>query len=161
MARKKSKTAAEFSAELERDPEYQGRLARMERDAEDQEVAAASDERSLLVDLQGAGVRIRSVYDFVNDVPTPAEAVPHLLRHLALPHLATVREGILRALAYKHLRNTALRPLKKFFASSQVPSERWLAANAIATMVSYSQVQTSLPGIEEYAQLFNGVRRRR
>lgn len=66
MARKKTKTAADFSAELERDPEYQGRLARIERDAEAQGEAAASDERSLVADLEEAGIRIQSVYDLVN-----------------------------------------------------------------------------------------------
>ena len=73
MPRKKPKTAAEFSADLERDPEYQGRLARIERDAEAQGEAAASDEQSLVADLQDAGIRIQSVYDLVNELTTPQD----------------------------------------------------------------------------------------
>ena len=161
MPRKKSKSAAEFSAELERDPQYQGRLARIDRNADIQGETAASDERALVADLQKYGIRIHSVYDLVNDITTPPEAVPDLLRHLDVPHLAIVREGILRALAYSHLRATALEPLKEFFARSQVAGERWLAANALATMASLAELRTSVSGIEEFGQLFNGAPRRR
>jgi len=154
VPRKKSKTAADFSAELERDPEYQGRLARIQRAAEAQSEAAASDEQSLVADLRNAGIRVQSVYDLVNERTTPPDAVPHLFRHLDLPHLPIVREGILRALAYSHLRPAALEPLKNLFTELQVIGERWLAANAIATMASFSEVRDSVPGIEEYAALF-------
>jgi hypothetical protein len=154
VSRKKPKTAIEFSAELERDPEYQAARTRIQRDAEAQGKAAAQDERSLIADLERAGITIQSVYDLVNDKVTPVEAVPQLLRHLEVPHTAIVREGILRALAYSHLRADALDFLKQFFTRSQVPYERWLTANALATMAPLAELRTSVPGIEEFAELF-------
>lgn len=161
MPRRKPRTAAEFSAELERNAEYQGRLARNKRDAEAQGEAAAADERPLVADLERSGLRIHTVYDLVNDIATPPEAVPDLLHHLDVPHLPIVREGILRALAYSHLRAAALDPLKQFFARSQISSERWLAANALSTMASFAELRTAVSGIEEFAQLFNDAPRQR
>jgi hypothetical protein len=160
MAKKKPKSASDFSAELERDPEYQARLARIQAKAEAQGEAAAVDEDALIADLEGAGIRVHSIYDFVNEYATPAEAVPHLVRHLDGHHLPVVREGILRALAYAHLRSTALEPLKRFFVQSQVPRERWLAANALATMASLAELRPDVPGLDEHASLFTGVPRR-
>jgi hypothetical protein len=159
VPRKKPKAAIEFRAELDRNHEYQDRLVRIQLRAEAQGEAAADDERALIADLGSAGIAIQSIYDFVSDRVTPLEAVPHLLRHLEVPHITVVREGILRALAYSHLRASALDPLKQLFARAELPYERWLAANALATMASLSELRSSVSGIEEFAQLFNGTPR--
>lgn len=152
MPRKKPKTAAEFSADLERDPEYQVGLARREQDAEAQGEAAASDEQSLVADLQDSGIRIQSVYDLVNEITTPPEAVPHLLRHLDVPHLPIVREGILRALAYSHLRTDALESLKRFFTRAQA------AAGALASSERASNDGVNC-GATHFCAGHRGVRR--
>jgi hypothetical protein len=78
---RKGKTAEEFLAELEADPEYQARIR--ERDARieayDRELEAA--ERPIVDDLHRAGLEINSVWDLVNTSDPYPEGLPVLLDH--------------------------------------------------------------------------------
>jgi hypothetical protein len=162
VRRPKRKTAAEFAQELERDPSYVAARAERERAVAQQAAAVAADEAGLLADLRSAAVHVGSVYDFVNDTPTPVQAVPILFAHILKPHHPRVREGALRALAYSHLRDVALGPLKELFTNATDPSERWLIANSLAAMASRKDL-ADLRGIQEYSNLFKrtpGKRRR-
>src|SRR5256885_10630574 len=58
------------------------RRAAREAETAKRAVEAVQDEASLVRELGIAGVSVDSVYDFVNDVVTPLQAVPVLLRHL-------------------------------------------------------------------------------
>jgi hypothetical protein len=156
MGRPKSKTAAEVVAELANDPEYQKRLAEREAVAAAQGAAATEDERDLVADLGAAGVAVSSVYDFVGEKVAPTTAAPVLVRHLSVPHIRVVREGIIRALSCGHLRAQALHALKSGFSASNEQSERWLFANALAAMAKLEDLRPELPGIDEFAELFEG-----
>jgi hypothetical protein len=156
MGRSKSKTAAEFMKELANDPEYQRRLAERQAVAATQAAAAAEDERALVADLCSAGVTVSSVYDFIGVSVAPLAAAPVLVKHLAVPHIRIVRDGIIRALSCSHLRPHAFAPLKAGFAQSMEPSERWLFANALAAMATLSELRPQLDGVGEYAELFTG-----
>ena len=98
MTAPKRKTAKEFVEELERDPLYRERRAAREAATAKRAGEAVQDEASLVRELGIAGVYVDSVYDFVNDVVTPLQAVPVLLRHLDVPHIPAIREGLLRSL---------------------------------------------------------------
>jgi hypothetical protein len=152
MPRSKPKTAEEVVRELERDPTYQKRRAEQDAAVARRAAEAASDEEQIVGELRAAGVRVNSVYDFI-EVVTPVEAVPVLLRHLTQSHTPVIREGLLRALAYSHLRAPALGGLKDLFRAAHDPGERWLIANAIAAMAALEDVR-DLSGIDEYAKLF-------
>ena len=105
MTKSRSRSAAEFAAELEKDPDYQKRLA------DRQEIAAVQGGWPLTtmsvnsLRSLGVGLSVLSVYAFVGkSVPlTPSAAAPVLVKHLSLPHMRVVREGIIRALACSHL----------------------------------------------------------
>jgi len=155
----KRKTAKEFVEELERDPVYRERRAAREAETAKRAVEAVQDEASLVRELGIAGVSVDSVYDFVNDVVTPLQAVPVLLRHLDVPHIPAIREGLLRSLAYSHLRPSALDRLKDLFRAAPEPGERWLIANSIAAMATLKEV-ADLPGVNEYAKLFKRTPRK-
>ena len=153
MPRSRPKTAKEFVGELERDPVHKERRAVQDAALAKRAAEAAADEASLVRDLEDAGVSVTSVYDLVNDVITTPHAVPVLLGHLGRPHLPVIREGILRALAYSHLRQGALSSLKDLFSGATEPGERWLIANAMAAMATLKEL-SELAGINEYAGLF-------
>lgn len=154
MDNPKSKTAAEFKAELDNNPEYLRRLAERQSAATAQGAAAAEDERNLVAELRAAGVSASSVYDFVGERVAPLAAAPVLVKHLAAAHIRVVREGIIRALSCSHLRPLAFEALRAGFSQSTEPSERWLFANALAAMATLKELQPELAGIAEYAELF-------
>jgi hypothetical protein len=154
MSRSKSKTAADFMAELAKDPEYQKQLAERQAVAAAQGVAAAEDERELVAELRATGVSVSSVYDFVGESVAPATAAPTLVKHLSMPHIRVVREGIIRSLSCSHLRPEAFEALKVGFVDSTDRTERWLFANALAAMASLEELRSQLPGIADFAELF-------
>jgi crotonobetainyl-CoA:carnitine CoA-transferase CaiB-like acyl-CoA transferase len=154
MGKSKGKTAKEVVAELAQDPAYQARLAERQAQAEAQGVAAAKDEEQIVAEFRAAGVAAASVYDFVGKQATPTAAAQVLVRHLSTPHIRVVREGIVRALSFKHLRSVALNALMDGFRQSTASSERWLFANALAAMASLAELTSQLPGISEFAELF-------
>ena len=159
MPRSKRKTAKELVDELERDPIYRKRRAARDSATDKRAVEAVLDEAGLVRELGATGVHVDSVYDFVNDVITPLRAVPVLLRHLELPHIPAIREGLFRSLAYSHLRSSALDHLKAHFQATVEPGERWLVPNAIAAMATLKEV-ADLPGVTEYANLFKHTSRK-
>jgi len=152
MPPRRSKTAAEFVRELQRDPQYVARQAVLRAEAEQRAAAIAQDEAPLVRELAESGIDVRSVWDF-GTLVTPPAAVPIVLRHLTLTHHPRVREGLIRALAYSHLRAQALEPLKEFFRSESDPDVRWLLANSLAAMAKYREV-SDLVGIAEFRGLF-------
>ena len=156
MPKPRSKTAAEFAAELKKDPEYEKRLAERQAIAAAQGAAAAEDERQLVAELGAAGVSVASVYDFIGTSvpPTLTAAAPVLVKHLSLPHIRVVREGIIRALSCSHLRSQAFDALKAGYTDTADPMERWLFANALAAMATLEELLSQLAGIQEYGGLF-------
>jgi hypothetical protein len=154
MRKPKAKTAEEFVAELAQDAGYQAKLAERQAVATAQGVAASKDESQLIVELRAAGVRASSVYDFVGKQVAPSAAGPVLVRHLSLPHVPVVREGIIRALSRSDFRAVALEALREGFRQSTEHSERWLLANALAAMARLPELEPQLPGISEFAELF-------
>ena len=156
MAKSRSKTAAELAAELAKDPEHQERFAERQAIASAQGAAAAKDERQLVAELSAVGVSVASVYDFVGKSvpPTPSAAAPVLVKHLLVLHIRVVREGIIRALSCSHLRSYAFEALKAGYTESTDPLERWLFANALASMAALEELRSDLVGIQEYAGLF-------
>ena len=140
-------------AELQHDPIYLERRAAREREAAARGAAVAADEVGLLAELRSAGVQLQSVWGFVGDTRTPPLAVPILLAHLLQPHHPALREGIIRSLAYSHLRDAALPQLKELFVHATDQDERWLIANSLAAMASLREL-SDLPGIRDYSKLF-------
>lgn len=54
-----------------------------------------------------AGIRIKSVWDFVNTADKYPEAIPILIKHLSRPYHHRTKEGIVRALAVKEAKGIA------------------------------------------------------
>jgi hypothetical protein len=105
MKQKKKKTAAEFMAEMERDPAF--RAQRQEREAafrrRNEELRQA--EAPLVQALAEVGLDVKSVWDLVNRATRHyPEAVPLLLGHLQRPYPDAIREGIARALTVAEAR---------------------------------------------------------
>lgn len=93
LIRKSPKTPAEME-EMER-----VRLALMN--------ALLQQSKPLNDEVLEAGIRIKSVWDFVNTADKYPEAIPVLIKHLSRPYNHSIKEGIVRALAVKGAKGIA------------------------------------------------------
>ena len=142
------------SGEIVPDPSFTARGTQIEQERARRAAAIAADEDSLRQELRAVGVEVRTVYDLVDDTVTPLAAVPVLVQHLQLPHEVITLEGIVRALSYSHLRSQALEPLKVWFTGRRARVQRWIAANALASMADLDELD-DLEGIHEFRDLFD------
>ena len=106
IMKSKKQTAAEFMAELERDPTF--RAQRKEREEvfrrKNEELRQA--EAPLVQALAEVGLDVTSVWDLVNRTTRYyPEAVSVLLDHLQRPYPDAIREGIARALTVADARS--------------------------------------------------------
>jgi hypothetical protein len=99
MSKQKWKTAGETMAELEKDPAFVERRRKNEEEHQRRVEAYAVAEAPLVEELRKVGVSVTSVWDLVNSVDTPPQALPVLLKHLQDRYPDAIREGIARALA--------------------------------------------------------------
>lgn len=99
MMRQKPTTAAELMAQLNSDPEWVAKRELEEREREAREAECRAVERPLVEELQAAGFKVDTAWDFVNTKDSYAEALPILLKHLDCAYPPAVREGIARAMA--------------------------------------------------------------
>ncbi|MDB4874434.1 MAG: hypothetical protein JWM41_880 [Gemmatimonadetes bacterium] len=91
----KSKTAAEFLAELRANPEWVKQRADADRDLAERVATYDADQLELIKVIRAVGYDIDSVYDLINNTPHPVlgrrflgpypAAYPILVRHLSLP----------------------------------------------------------------------------
>jgi HEAT repeat protein len=95
--RSRFSSAQEFLDQAETDSVV--RRLREQRDWERRRRVSESlrDEKPILRDLWAAGIQVESITEFVNG-PTPPQAVPILVRHLAEQHVPEVVETLARAL---------------------------------------------------------------
>lgn len=102
----KKQTAAEFLAELERDPNFRAQRREREESFRRREEELAQAEAPLVQALAEAGVDVKSVWDLVNsDIRHYPSAIPVLLDHLQRPYPDALRDGIARALAVPETRS--------------------------------------------------------
>lgn len=139
--------AEDLLKELESDPKWVA-----ERDAREKEHARrdeeiAKHERKLVSEIRGIGYEIDSVWDLVNNAPHPVlergfigpyeRAYPILIRHLKLPYIREVREGIIRALTIKDGGPELEAALLDEFYKEQDPAMKWVLGNALRTAMPY------------------------
>lgn len=106
IMKSKKQTAAEFMAELERDPTFRAQRKEREEAFRRKTEELRQAEAPLVQALAEVGLDVKSVWDLVNR-PTrhyPA-AVPVLLDHLQQPYPDAIRDGIARALTVADARS--------------------------------------------------------
>jgi hypothetical protein len=127
---KKRQTAAEYGAELARNPEFMRR--RQEQEARTQQCLDQMHRAEIpLIDaLAEAGVRVTSVWDLVNTGAQYPDALPILFDHLHRPYPDSVRTGIARALAVPEARKWWKPVLELFRANHETKVNRLKTAKA-------------------------------
>lgn len=140
-------TAKELIDELESDPEWVAK--RDVRQAERARRAAerARHERKLVCEIREIGYEIDSVWDLVNNTPHPIlerkftgpyeRAYSILIRHLKLPYVPKIREGIIRALTVRDGGPELEAALLDELNNEQAPDLRWVLGNALRTAMPY------------------------
>lgn len=101
---KKRITAAELMAQLNANPDYVARRAKLDAEFAERERVLSLAERPLVEAIAAAGVQVESVWDLVNcsvKLFDYSFLSPILLEHLAKPYPDAIRDGIARALALK------------------------------------------------------------
>jgi len=93
------KTAAELMAELEKDEKYQAK--KLVRDAHFSKLQEMykQNQKQLIRELNSAGFKVNSVWDFVNSKNNYMEAESILVRHLKQKYHPRILSGIARSLA--------------------------------------------------------------
>ena len=96
------RTAADFLAELEQDPEYQRSRAKADTEHRARTDALTRAEQPIVKDLRKAGFDVDSVWDLVNTSSPYPEALPILIAHLERGgYPPRIFEGAARALAVR------------------------------------------------------------
>jgi HEAT repeat protein len=123
-------TAAEFAAELEKDPAYQAKLAKQRERASQIEAT----ERLVLNELAAVGFSVDSLADLrLHHLPLPPEIVSVLLTWLPRLEEPAVQEAIARDLAQVQ-EPFDVTPLLELFERTASESVRWAIANTIAEL---------------------------
>ena len=93
-----AKTAAEVMAELEQrkreDPAYRAELERVESERAERARLVKIAEQPVVADLKALGLDLDSVWDLYKIPDSRPQAIPVLLKHLALDYPERVLEGI-------------------------------------------------------------------
>ena len=152
------KNAEEALREHESNPEWVAKRDAREKEHARRGAELAEHERTLVRGVRNAGYKIDSVWDLVNNAPHPVlkrnfvglyEGVyPVLIRHLKLPYIREIREGIIRALKVKdggpELEAALLSELDK----EQDPELKWVLAIALRAAMPYHR-RRKYPQIRE------------
>ena len=143
---------------LHADPEWVAARAAEEKEREEREKLALADQAELVQKIRGLGYDIESVWDLVNNTPHPVlerkfigpyeRAYPVLIEHLQLPHLARVREGIIRALTVNDGGDLLEEALLLELGREEDPMLRWVIANALRVAMPYHR-RKKYPEIKE------------
>jgi hypothetical protein len=154
MTSNKAKTAAEFLAELEANPEWRAQRDRHEQQRRENHERILAAQRPLVDDLRAAGTRVESVWDLVNTRARYPAAIPVLLEHLERDYIPEVREGIARALAVPEAHSAWPRLLELF---KREPARlrrdvKWALAVAVAGTTTEAEVDTIMELVRDPSQ---------
>jgi hypothetical protein len=102
----KKQTAAEFMAELEKNPTFRAQRQEREEAFRRRHEELRQAEAPLVQALAEVGLDVKSVWDLVNRATRRyPEAMPVLLDHLQRPYPDAIRDGIARALTVAEARS--------------------------------------------------------
>lgn len=99
--------------------------------------------RPLTNEVLEAGIRVASVWDFVNTDEKYPEAIPVLIKHLNKPYHRAIKEGIVRALAVKEAKGIANKAILEEY--HKAPSDnfhyRWTFGNTMRVIVTEDDLE--------------------
>ena len=104
------------------------------------------DERPLVKELQAAGFKVHSAWDFVNTSKGYVDAIPILIRHLSKPYHPRNKEGIVRALAVREAKGIACKALLEEYlkASKDDFHYRWTFGNTMERVITKEYISEVL-----------------
>jgi len=131
--RRKPKTAVEFVAELEAQPEYVARKREFEEKRQDSVRQHRLIARPVIEDLKKAGYAIKTLDELRTSGTRYDSAVPVLLKWLPLISDESVKESIVRTLSVPWAKPAAVMPLIAEFlgAPESADNLKWAIGNAL------------------------------
>ncbi len=125
--------------------ELVGKSPKTPAEMEEKELVRAELEKALLKqsqplhdDVLAVGIRIKSVWDFVNTADKYPEAIPVLVKHLTRPYHQRTRAGIVRALTVKEAKGIANKAILAEYRKAPKDDFHfaWLFGNAMSVIVT-------------------------
>jgi hypothetical protein len=138
-------TAAEHMAQLQKNPDWVARNANRGAERLRREEELLKEETPLISDLVNVGIRVSSVWDFVNTSDKYSAAIPILLHHLSLSYSKRTKEGIVRALTVNYAGPSVLRELIRQYQEQKDDSAnslKWVLGNAISQVATPADAET-------------------
>lgn len=124
-------TAGELMARLEKDPEYQARMAAEEKEMAEKKAKLRELQKPVFEDLQRIGVVASSLPDLIHKyAPLPKEIVQILLKWVPVAEDEDIQEWLVRALAGTRVKYDGS-ALIELFEKTQSETLRWVIANTL------------------------------
>ncbi|MEM9737960.1 MAG: hypothetical protein AAF770_02575, partial [Bacteroidota bacterium] len=99
------------------------------------------DQQPVVRDLRAVGLDITDVWDLVNTSDSYPEAIPVLLKHINLPYIRAIKEGIVRSLIVKESRPIAFRPvLAAYHALADNDMDTYVYALVIGQAMTFEDI---------------------
>jgi hypothetical protein len=125
------KTAAELTAELQKDPEYRARMQRREQQQRENAESYNAAAEQVLKDLGAIGFRVNTVSELRHERRQYRAAIPTLLRWLPRISDRHVKEEIIRTLSVPWAKPTAAPVFIDEFRKAEDEGVRWALANGL------------------------------
>jgi len=125
----------ELIRRLESDPEYQKKIAEMERKDPRYYAALREEDAQVCAALREVGVEVDSVYDLLEWKKNPDVAIPVLLEWLTRCKVRRIKEGVIRALGGPRAGKEVVRALIAVLddcVAKKEPELCWVLGNAIS-----------------------------
>jgi len=136
---KTPRTAAELMASLEKDPDYQKRVA-LKRQARQQVIADLElVSRPILADLKKVGITVNSLDELRTSGQKYEEAIPILVSWLTVTKDDKLREALVRTLSVPWAAEKGQRALIELFLSLSETEHRplkWASGNALSILAT-------------------------
>jgi HEAT repeat protein len=124
--------------QLERDPEYQARMAEIERRRQVLVAKNIRDAQPLVAQLAALGFEVQSPADLFNKRMNYQAAIPTLIQWLPRISNPAVKADVARALSVKWAKPGATRVLLEEFGRAEDDLLRWAIANALEVVADDS-----------------------
>ena len=151
----KQETLSEVIARLESDPIYQAKKQSRQAELDAFHAKWEAQEKNLVAELSSVGVKVGSVWDLVSTKSNYDVAIPILLKHLQIPYLGRLREGIARSLAIPQARIGWPIMVEEFCRITEITPDTVDAKDGLAAALAGTVTEETMP---TYLQLLQDRR---
>ena len=148
-SRDRPKSAAELMSELQRDPEHQARMQRLEQQKRESASSYTRAVEPILKDLGAVGFSVNAVGELRHGRRNYRAAIPTLLRWLPQVSERHVKEDIIRTLSVPWAKPAAAPVLIDEFRKAEDEGLRWALANGLEVVADDTAFDQLVPLVRD------------